>query len=79
MGKKILSGEQIERGLKVKLIKNFANIPVDTIGVLVEYEMDEDFAITSIVLNWDKIGSYPYITYDLPEDMNIVNFLEVVD
>lgn len=79
MGKKILNGEQIERGLKVKLLKNFGSIPVDSIATLIDYDLDEDFTIISIVLNWEKNGTFPYVTFDVSNDMNIVNFLEIID
>lgn len=79
MGKRIINGNQIEIGVRVKLTKNFASIPVESEAIIQDYELNEQFEIESIVLKWDNFGVYPYVTSDIDSDMNIINFIEIIN
>lgn len=79
MGKKILSGNQIEVGTKVKLIKNFAGILAESEAIIIDFDLDENTIITNIDLDWDNYGLRPYVIEDTSPEMNIINFLEIID
>lgn len=77
MGKKIKSGDQIQNGARVKVIRHFAILDVDSMGTIVDFSVNENGIVTELVIDWDKNGVLPYVIDDVVDDSNIVNFIEL--
>ena len=77
MGKKIKSGDQIQNGARVKVIRRFAILDVESMGTIVDFNVNENGIVTELVIDWDKSGVLPYVIDDVVDDSNIVNFIEL--
>lgn len=72
---RILNGDDIKEGLRVKLVRRFSSIEAGTIGVIEDYENTEFGDITDISIRWESGSLVPYIIDQNDSDRNIIQYL----